>query len=72
MPREWSFEEINALADAMWLLLDDMGKDGKSVCLAAKACARVAFEPFRVDEPYDDWMSLAEAQAIIAEIEQPG
>jgi len=38
------------LAEAMAQLLDDMGKQGKSVCLAAKAQARVAYEPF-VDEP---------------------
>lgn len=34
------------LADAMWQLLDDMGADGLSVCPAAKAAARLAYEPF--------------------------
>ncbi|GJD74522.1 hypothetical protein MKK50_15795 [Methylobacterium sp. J-043] len=41
--------EIDALADAMWQCLDDMGAQGQGVCLASKAKARVAYEPFRVD-----------------------
>lgn len=61
--------EISALADAMWQLLDDMRDTGQGVCLAAKAEARIAYEPFRdKSEPeYDDWMSLAQAMAIRAE-----
>lgn len=39
-------EQVQALADAMWQLLDDMGTDGQCVCLAAKAQARAALEPF--------------------------
>lgn len=62
--------QVEALADAMWQLLDDMGKDGRSVCLAAKAQARIAYEPFRdKSEPeYDDWMTVAEARAIEEEV----
>lgn len=65
----YSNEEVQELADAMWQLLDDMGDRGASVCLAAKAQARVAYEPFRdKSEPeYDDWMSLAQAKKILKE-----
>ena len=62
--------EVQALADAMWQILDDMGETGNSVCLAAKAQARIAYEPFLdKDEPADEgWMPLAEAQAIMNEV----
>jgi hypothetical protein len=61
-----TIEQVEALADAMWQLLDDMCDGGQSVCLAAKAQARIAYEPFRdKSEPeHDDWMSLAEAEAV--------
>lgn len=61
MPTE---EEVKALADAMWQLLDDMGKDSYSVCPLAKIDARIAYEPFRdKSEPeYDDWMSFQQAR----------
>lgn len=39
-------EDIDRLVAAMDQLLDDMGHDGLCVCLAAKAQARIAFEPF--------------------------
>ena len=66
--------QVDMLVDAMWQLLDDMGKNGTCVCLAAKAKARVAFEPFfqKLDEIdtdlYDDWMSFEEAKKIIEEL----
>lgn len=62
-------EQIEELADAMWQLLDDMGDHRQSVCLAAKAQARVAYEPFRdTSEPeYDDWMTVAQAKQILKE-----
>jgi hypothetical protein len=62
-------EQVQELADAMWQLLDDMGECGKSVCLAAKAQARVAYEPFRdkSDPEYRDWMPLATAEQILKE-----
>lgn len=62
-------EQIEALADAMWQLLDDMGRSGRSVCLAAKAQARVAYEPFRDNSEgeYHDWMSLTDAERILKE-----
>jgi hypothetical protein len=58
-------EQVQALADAMWQLLDDMGTGGQCVCLAAKAQARIAFEPF-VDEPeaMAGIMSLADAERV--------
>lgn len=60
-------EQVQALADAMWQLLNDMHPGGQSVCLAAKAQARIAYEPFRV-EPEDEIgiMPLAEACSIAA------
>lgn len=64
MPTE---QEVNELADAMWQLLDDMGKTGCSVCLAAKAQARIAYEPFVTpleQAAYDGMMSLEEALEI--------
>jgi hypothetical protein len=39
-------EQVEALADAMEQLLDDMGERGAIVCIAAKAQARIAYEPF--------------------------
>jgi len=64
--------EIDALSDAMWQLLDDMGAHGQGVCLAAKAKARVAYEPLRIDAdgeqaPLD--YPLATAQAVVTNLE---
>lgn len=42
-------DQVEALSDAMWQLLDDMGAEGTTVCHSAKASARIAYEPFRVD-----------------------
>lgn len=66
MPTE---QEVNDLAEAMWQLLDDMGRNGKSVCLAAKAQARIAYDPFADwtdwdQDMIDTWMSLEDARAI--------
>jgi hypothetical protein len=62
MPTE---KEVEDLAEAMWQLLDNMGEGGKSVCLAAKAQARIAYEPFNVPNmKWADWMSLEEAKRI--------
>lgn len=64
--------EVEALADAMWQLLDDMGAKGTSVCELAKARARVAFDPFRLDAlgeeaPLD--YTLEAAQALVSDVE---
>lgn len=68
MPTE---KEIEDLAEAMWQLLDDMGKDGRSVCLAAKAQARIAYEPFNIPNMnWADWMSLADAEQIQRDSDQ--
>ena len=64
--------DVRALADAVWQCLDDMGQHGRSVCGYAKAQLRAAYEPFfedKDDRVYGDWMTLAEAQAIMAEVE---
>lgn len=60
-------EQINALIEAMDQLLDDMGIDGRSVCLFAKAQARVAFEPFLDRECVEYVMPLEEALKVLAE-----
>lgn len=63
-------DEIEALADAMAQLLDDMGTHdiNKCVCLAAKAQARIAYEPFRDTSDTDDWlMPLDRAKEIMLE-----
>ena len=36
-------EQVQALAEAMWQLLDDMRMSGLCVCLLAKAEARIAY-----------------------------
>jgi hypothetical protein len=65
MPTE---QQIDNLVDATWQLLDDMGKDGLSVCAAAKAKARVAIEPFKyIDNEFE--MTLDDAIAILKRCE---
>lgn len=59
-------DEIKALADAMWQILDDMGPNGACVCLAAKAQARIAYEPFN-DHEAEPPMQLEDARRILAE-----
>ena len=62
-------EQVEALASAMWQLLDDMRTDGLCACKLAVAEARIAFEPFRSDEEgaNDDLMPLAEADRVVRE-----
>lgn len=69
-PRKHALSEcrLSALVDAMDQLLDDMGIKGQSVCLSAKAQARVAFEPFRDKDKPTDWlMPLEDAERILRE-----
>lgn len=68
MPTE---QEVQALADAMWQLLDDMQR-GVNVSLGAKIEARIAFEPFRdKSEPeYPEWLSFVEATSLRASAER--
>ena len=64
-PRKIS-DPTEALADAMWQLLDDMGPTGQGVCIAAKARARVALEPFLLeDADREGIMPLDEAMRIV-------
>lgn len=62
-------EQIRALADAVWQVLDDMGLDGRSCCIAAKAALRRAYEPF-IDDPetMKGIMSLSQADEICREV----
>ncbi len=60
------------LADAMWQLLDDMGADGLSVCPAAKAAARLAYEPFAdADVPLEYTAAAARAVALSSTATEP-
>jgi len=69
--RAYDEAKYNALVAAMDQLLDDMGKAGQSVCLAAKAQARVAFEPFRDKEEEPDWlMPLDAAKEILRQVDR--
>lgn len=65
-----SDKEVQALIDAMDQLLDDMGIGGQSVCLAAKAQARIAFEPFLDSDCTPYIMPLEVARQIIIECDQ--
>lgn len=62
--------EVRLLIEAMDQVLDDMGPDSanRSVCLATKALARVAFEPFLEPECREFVMSLNEARDVLAEV----
>jgi hypothetical protein len=62
-------EDVQRLADAMWQLLDDMGTHGLDVCLAAKAQARIAYEPFLDEDGPLDW-PIEEARRIYREANQ--
>ena len=62
--------QFQALVDAVWYALDDMGKDGHSVCEGTKALLRYHFEPFNggpTDEQPD--YSLATAEAVLREVD---
>ena len=65
-----TLDDMDRLVEAMDQLLDDMGHDGTSVCLAAKAKARIAFEPFMEPDAAPLYMPLAEAKRIAAEADQ--
>ena len=70
MTEQEVLEDVIALVDAMWQLLDDMGRDGLCVCPAAKAQARIAFEPFHRHEHGPMAMSMEEAIAVRKESEK--
>lgn len=57
-------QQIDDLVDAMEQLLDDMGQEGLSVSMHAKALARIAFQPFMQEYLHDIVMPLKEAERI--------
>jgi len=61
--------EVRRLVEAVWQVLDDMGVNGTSCCLMAKAQLRHAMEPFY--QPDDDNlpldMPMPEAERILRE-----
>lgn len=66
-------EQVQALADAVEQLLDDMGGYGITVCMAAKAQARIAYEPFaRGNEKRDvlPALTLEQARQIMAQVQE--
>jgi hypothetical protein len=63
----WS-EDVKALAAAMSQVLDDMRVDGTSVCLATKAQARIAYEPFADPDEKEFIMPIEEARRILEEL----
>jgi hypothetical protein len=66
----YTHAELEALVEAMFQLLDDMGPNSScSVCLAAKAQARVAFEPFAKPDDAEWIMPLDAAKLILKEVE---
>lgn len=54
MENKYTPEQIRKLADAVWYALDDMGKDGHSVCEGVKAQLRYYYEPFNDAEEAGD------------------
>lgn len=62
-------KQVQDLADAMWQLLCDMGATGQGVCLAAKARARIAFEPWNTEVGAEPDMSLDEAKRVMRHLE---
>jgi hypothetical protein len=53
--------DMIALLDAVWQVLDDMGKDGLSCCALAKADLRVAYEAFHnPQDPMDYTLEAAQ------------
>jgi hypothetical protein len=60
-------EQIEDLVEAVRQLLEDMGPDGLSVCLAVKAEARVALEPFLSKGDGKNMITFARAHAIMEE-----
>lgn len=69
VPTSCTPKQLSDLVEAMEQLLDDMGPSGQSVCLAAKAQARLAFEPFMDPRSAEFFMPLTAAQRIVREIE---
>ena len=69
MKREPTDAQHEALADAMCMVLNDLS-DGNGVCDYVKAKARLAFEPFRLDDcgdlPDIDW-----ARGVVADVDAP-
>jgi hypothetical protein len=67
-------ENVEALAAAMLRVLDDMGggpfssSSSTSVCLATKAQARIAYEPFAGTDERAIIMPIEEARRILAEV----
>lgn len=58
--------QAGELAETMWQLLDDMGRDGNCACTYAKAKARIAYEPFKdCAVEYADWLSFERAKQIV-------
>lgn len=62
-------QEVRALADAVWQVLDDFGERGQCVCEAAKAQLRIAFEPFKSCADVEPEYPLHEAVRVVSELQ---
>lgn len=63
------FDRINALVDTLVQILDDMGQGQDCcTCLATKAQARIAVEPFIRPDEKEFLMPLSEAQEIMRSV----
>lgn len=67
MPKHPTDEQVAALADAMIMVMNDMA-EGNAVCDLVKAHARVAVEPFLLDD-YGDLPDLEWAKEVVAKCE---
>ena len=59
--------EVQCLIDAVWQVLDDMGKDGRSCCESTKAGLRFAYEPFVIEGDEFDY-PLEEAKEVLRSV----
>jgi hypothetical protein len=65
-------EKVTALVDAFVQILDDMGTGQNCcTCLATKAQARIAIEPFIGDDEKEFLMPLEDAQKIWDGVQRP-
>lgn len=60
--------KVDALVEAVWQVLDDMGANSCSTCLASKALLRAAYEPFWDEELGEMDYPLEEARRVLVDV----
>lgn len=63
MPKSPTEDQVTALADAMVMVLNDLS-EGNGVCDLVKATARLAIDPFLLDD-YGEIPDLEWAQEVV-------